>query len=257
MKRVLFLLLLVFSVTAFSKAIFKKSDSLALKAGNPDFVMSCAVGLIEGCKVIRKFGFNLDLPNGIERDVWEFGGISAPGGNVSYTYPTDGTAPISTISSDDVLDTQEIILTGLTIDGTMLVQSKTLNGQNKVVLDTPLWRIYRVINNQQSSTSNRSLGFNGSIYVYEDTPIVTGRPTDLSKVRAYIFDGNNQTQMTHFTMEKGWSGLVFGISPRSAKKTGGTIIFRAWVRPFGGVFRLVDTGASSDQPFMITCQGVK
>ena len=174
----------------------------------------------------------------MKRDIWNFG---AGAGGLDYTYPADNTAPIDTISSSDASDNQPILVSGLDIFGFDITQIAILTGQTKALLPIPLWRIYRILNVETSIVADRSIGFAGSIYVYEDTAIVTGVPTDLTKVRAFVFDGDNQTQMTHYTVPKGWMAFAYGSSIKLSKKTSASVDVEVWTRTIGSVFRLSDT----------------
>ncbi len=104
---------------------------------DPGFLASVGLGKIPGVSYIRKFSFipNLQSTTG-ERDVWEFG--STTWGNVNYDFPSDDTAPIDTVSSSDVSDSGLVVLQGLDINGAEVIQQLTLNGQNKVTIDTML-----------------------------------------------------------------------------------------------------------------------
>lgn len=243
MKKILFALLLVLSFSVSSKAIFQSSNSIGLKVADIDFKTACSAGLIEGCKMIRKFGINGSLLSGAKKDVWGFGSSVAPAGNVDYTYPADGTAPIDTISSSSALDVGEVLVSGLDINGADTVQLVTLQGQAKVLLPTPLWRSYRFQNVQAANTADRSIGFAGNVYIYEDTAIVAGVPTDATKVRAYVFNGNNKTQMTQYCIPAGWTGFSLGTSMKLSKKQSSAVVVQVWARAYGRPFTLEDTSA--------------
>jgi hypothetical protein len=238
---ILLLALLVSFNSIFPKSIFEKSKVTSLNINNMDFVLACSAGLIEGCEVIRKFGVNGNLTSGVKRDLWDFGAADA--GNIDYTYPVDGTAPINTISSSNALDQQDVTIGGLDINGTKTIQTVTLNGQTKATLTTPLWRVYRMINSDVTNQADRTIGFNGNVYLYEDTAITAGVPDDPSKVKGYIFDGNNQTQMALYTIPKGFTGYIIGGSVKMTKKQSAAVVYQTWFRQFGSVFRLIDTSA--------------
>lgn len=239
MKKLLLSFMLVFALNSFAIGIPIPAQRNTLIPGGPDFVESCAIGLIAGCKVIRKFAVNPSTTLNVKRDIWDFGSSTA--GDVDYTYPTDGTAPIDSISSSATEDIHRISIEGLDINGDDITFTATLNGQIRVILDEPLWRIYRMKNLQVSTTASRSLGFTGNIYVYENTTLNLGVPVDISKVRAYIENGNNQTQMSQYTIPNGWTGFVYGRSFKSSRKQASITIFQTWIRDYGSVFRLVDT----------------
>ena len=133
------------------------------------------VSVYEKGKTLRKFGRNPSVGTSFST-VWIQGG--------DETYPTGNT--IDTISSSDAGDTQTVIIEGHTISLGVLsfvVQTATLNGQNKVVLSTPLARCTRLYN---TSTSD----FNGDIYAYEDDTLSSGVPQTSSKIHLKVTSGN-------------------------------------------------------------------
>ena len=129
-------------------------------------------------------GRNPDLGTSIET-VWNVGG--------DETYVSDNL--IDTISSSDAGDTQTCYIEGMTVSGgifTRVTQTATLNGQNKVVLTTPLARVNRFRNT--GSTDNT-----GDWYIYQDTAIVAGVPTDITKVHSKADAGANNHAKTAYT----------------------------------------------------------
>lgn len=155
------------------------------------------MGLEPGWTSVEKFGENSDV-NGTQEDVWSEGGV--------YTYST--IADIDTISSSSPMDTEDILIIGQTLDNTEVTQTVTLNGQNKVVLPTPLLRIYRAYNDGSNDLI-------GDVYTYVDTPIVGGIPTLKSEIRAKIATTAhnippNQTEMALYTIPKGFRGFFIG-----------------------------------------------
>lgn len=126
-------------------------------------------------KTLYKFGRNADVSTDFET-VWRTGG--------DETYVS--TNAIDTISSSNTGDTQEVVIEGHTISAgilTFVSQTKTLNGQNKVVIDTPLARMTRLYNN---GTTN----FAGTIYGYEDDTVSSGVPQTASKIHITVNNGN-------------------------------------------------------------------
>jgi len=167
------------------------SVDLSFLTTSPEFEIVASLGQVLGVTPISKFGENPDVDTGsIPEDIWSYGGL--------YNWST--TAAIDTFSSSEIADTQELVFVGQTADYVEVTQTGTLNGRNKVVLGTPLFRLYRVYN-------NNGVDLTGDIYVYEDTPIVNGVPTDGTKVRAYIQTNpmipDNQSEMMIYTVPAG------------------------------------------------------
>jgi len=162
---------------------------------------------------------------------------------------------ISHISSSSALDTQTIRIECHTLDGsgnfTFLVQTVTLNGQNKVALPTPVARV---------SSLNNSNGIDlvGRVVVYEDTPIVGGIPTDGTKIHIDIPAGKNQSfkAATTFDFET-FAFLTYGFGGVGNKQTA-NVEFQLEVRPKGGVFQTVSAlvAGSSSGSFSINLDPV-
>lgn len=196
-----------------------------LTSGNvTPFTLAVSQGLISGYSVVQKFGHNLNLNTSTHEDIWDVGG--------TYTYPADGTAPVTHIDSDDAADTEPIEVHGLDINGDSVVQTKTLTGTTPVALDTALWRVFRLKNVGTSDLVGNVQAINAG-----DTVIY-----------AQIQDGNNQTLMALYTIPNGKTGyLMQGTNNLSDVTRGVSASGRLWMRPFGLVFQLKKTfGVSSD-----------
>lgn len=179
-------------------------------------------------KFLRKFG---------QRDVVTTGGDTIWTGPDSHeTYATGNS--ITTVTSSDVGDDQVISIEGhtrssFTGDLTFVVQSATLNGQNKVTLGTPLHRVTRLVN-------NGSTDFAGTVQVFEDTTLSGGVPTDTSTIKMQTEAGENQSEKASTTLSSQdywfitqWGGACLG-------KTGTPEIdFDLEWRPAGGVWRKI------------------
>jgi hypothetical protein len=169
-----------------------------LPIGSPkrSFELAVNMGRIPGFSTVDKYGENPNIIASGSGDIWETGG--------SYIYDADGTDPIKYISSDNVLDTgQTIKLTGLDVNGAEVAQTAITDGQNNVILTTPLWRLYRMENE-----SNVGDDINGTLYGHIDAAPTAGVPLTVN-VRATIDNGNNQTLMALYTVPKGKVGFLY------------------------------------------------
>ena len=73
---------------------------------------------------------------------------------------------------------------------TFVTQSVTLNGQTRVALSTPIARsTLATVPNQ-----DRAANLVGEIYVYEDTALSGGKPTDTTKIHLTVEAGKNQSE---------------------------------------------------------------
>lgn len=157
------------------------------------FLLAVQMGRVKGFSAIDKFGVNLSItPATDPEDIWEFGG--------TYNYDANNTAPIKYLSSASATDIQPITVVGLDINGNEVIQTKALNGQTNVLLDTPLWRVYRMFNNGTTSLT-------GMVYCHTDNNPTAGVPLT-ANVRAIIDDGHNQTLMALYTIPKGKVGFL-------------------------------------------------
>lgn len=161
-----------------------------------------------------------------------------PGTGLLATYSTSNA--IDSISSDDVADTHAITIMGLDSDyEPMEPQTITLNGQTRVAIPNPLFRIDEIVN----LTNTRTLGH---IWVYEDTPLASGKPVDLTKIRGSIHKSTPSSGMpisfehhtpSMITIPAGKECfVVFGKTSVSDAKALGLSF---WARPAGQVWKLV------------------
>ena len=187
------------------------------------------VDVVSKAKSLHKFGRNPTVGTSFET-IWEYGGTE--------TYPT--TNAIDTLSSSSTSDTAVVVrIEGHTVSGTgadsqftFVIQTATVNGQNKVTLGTPLARVSRV------SVSSGTLV--GDLYVYEDDTLVGGVPQTAANVHMNVLgsSGNQQSfkaattfsNTDYFICTGGWASL---------NRNGGNVSadLELQVRTAGGVFR--------------------
>ena len=203
-----------------------------------DFFMDIARGRIAGVSSIHKYGRTDDLALNTESVVWSYSGTQ-----VGYAF--SATADIDTISSSSAADTQDVVIQGLDTNWEQVEQTATLNGQSKVVLTTPLIRVFRAYN-------DNSTNFTGNIYVYPDTAITGGVPNDTTKVRLHIPSGLiNQTLTTVYSVPARKTAYLYDITTSTNNKVAASVAILFKVRLFGKVFRVKDsrsvnsTGSSS------------
>ena len=189
--------------------------------------LSIAKGDVTGISYVHKFGQapDFDTTDG-EVTIWD-GANDASINRMVYTYST--TAAIDSISSSNAGDTQEVKVQGLDTNLALVEQTVTLNGQTRVALTTPLIRIFR-------GKNNGATAFAGNVVVYENTALTGGIPTDTSKIRLLINDGNNQTLMAIFTVPIDKTGYVrdWYASTAGASKDSQYVI-RLWAREYNSV----------------------
>lgn len=157
--------------------------------------LAVTMGIMPGYSYISKYGVNLAvLVSTDPEDMWEGGGL--------YNFDTWGTAPIQYMSSSSTSDVgQTIRVIGLDINGFEVTQYPVTTGQTNVVLDTPLWRIYKMTN-----LSAEGLSTVGITYVHTDVAPTTGVPLP-ANVRALINGDTNSTLMAIYTIPRGKVGF--------------------------------------------------
>lgn len=187
------------------------------------------VSVLAKRKTLLKFGRNENLGTS-EETVWTQGG--------NETYVT--TNAIDTISSSNAGDTQVITIEGHTVSGTgtssqftFVSQSATLNGQNKVVLSTPVARVSRLY------ITAATAAFAGDVYVYEDDTITAGVPSTASKIHMKVAAGETQSFKAATTFSNGDYFICTGGVASVGKKASAIVDLEMQVRTPGGVFRPV------------------
>jgi hypothetical protein len=191
---------------------------------NPTFTTQVALGKIPGVYAVNKFGENSEITTSTDpEDVWDFGGL--------YNFSTS--AAIDVVSSSSALDSVLITVEGLDANWDRVIQDVQLIGQNKILLSTPLIRVYRAFNANGTDLI-------GDVYIYEDTAISGGIPTDTSKIRAMIKAASNQTEMMIYSVPAGKTAVYLegfiAISRGGGSAATAEMTFRA--REFGKVFRV-------------------
>jgi len=214
---------------------------------DPNYFLSVARGNVKGVSAVRKYG-KARLDTGGFRDVWFFGSDNR--GNLDYVQPADGTAPITHLSSSDNTDAGVAILTGLDINGALTVQPATVAGNAKVALTTPLWRCHTTQFTKAATSyiigsadaGGRLSGLQGDLYVYEDVVPVAGVPA-AAAVRSYVERFHNRTLQAFYTVPLGTTAFVMWARNTINKKTAAAVEAEAWIRPYGGVPFIGDTGS--------------
>jgi len=191
---------------------------------NPTFTTQVALGKIPGVYAVNKFGENSEITTSSDpEDVWDFGGI--------YNFSTS--AAIDVVSSSSALDAVLITVEGLDANWNRVIQDVQLIGQNKILLSTPLIRVYRAFNANVTDLI-------GDVYIYEDTAISGGIPTDTSKIRAMIKAASNQTEMMIYTVPAGKTAVYLegfvSVSKGGGVAASADMLFKT--REFGKVFRV-------------------
>lgn len=152
--------------------------TVAVALARAEKVFGDKLDIMSNAGILLQYATNPDVSaGGAHITVWDL--------NQDETYVNDNL--IDTISSSDAGDSGLIVIQGHTITGsgpsatfTAVTQTVILDGQNKVTLDTPLAR------SDVMSGIIEGTSFAGTVYLYEDTAIVGGVPTDTTKIHCSI-----------------------------------------------------------------------
>jgi len=184
------------------------------------------VSIDRKAKTLTKFGKSAALGTSRET-IWTVGGMEI--------YVNDNL--IDSISSSSALDNEKILLECHTVTGTgedqqftFLVQEVTLNGQTRVALPTPVARVSRVFNNNGTELQ-------GAVYVYENTTLAGGVPSDLTKVHAKIPEGFQQSFKAATTFSNEDYFILTGGFGSVTYKQSAAVNFYLEFRQAGKVFR--------------------
>lgn len=192
--------------------------------------LSIAEGHVSGKTFIHKFGNAESFSSGDNLiTVWD-GADDVGIDQMVYQYST--IADIDSLSCENDGDVFDIEIQGLDVNYNVVIQTITLTGQTRKVLDINLIRVFRMKN--VGSVNNA-----GHIYCYVDVLLAVGIPTDSTKIRAVIQPENNQTLMAIYTIPNGKTGYMrswFAGFAGAKKSTDYIIELRA--RPFGQVFQI-------------------
>lgn len=134
-----------------------------------------------GRKTLRKYGANENVSTAGDYDVVPW----CDGTPLRETYLTGNT--VDSLSSDNAADTNiPIYIEGMTRSGdeltfvTQVVNTNASDGRTRVALTTPLCDVTR----QRAVTA-------GNIFIYENTALTAGVPTDTTKIHSQLVAGKN------------------------------------------------------------------
>jgi hypothetical protein len=199
------------------------------------------VSIVQKARTIFKFGNNrdLDIADGFAT-VWRLG---EEAGTENEVFVPEGTNLIDSISSTSAADTtQPIVVEYLTSDGgvgaaekfTAGKQTVTLNGQTRVPLTVPCARVVRAHLGAPPPIA-------GAVYIYENTPLTAGKPTNITKAHISIDGTVGETQSfkgAFSTADDEYLVITaLNVSINKASGAATAVDYRLLVREVGSVFR--------------------
>lgn len=208
----------------------------------PDYRIPYAMGIIksnyshtvsvrEKSKSLIKFGKNNAITSGTPETVWKTGG--------DETYKTAN--DIDIVVSTNAGDTQDIVIEGHTLTGsdfTFVTQTAILNGTTNVTLTTPLARVGRLYNNDNTD-------FAGTITVEDN----------LTSVHLTVDEGNESEKCATTISSTDYWIITHLAASVGRTTTSSAVDFNLQVRESGKVFRTIyeftvtNTGGFSEIEF--------
>jgi hypothetical protein len=216
----------------------QRSPSGNLLVSSAEDPTAIAFGDVVGKSIVQKFGNAPDFDTGDgEITVWD-----GAADNLAFTamqYPYSTSADIQYLSATSTADTQIVTIQGLDASTNLVTQTATVNGTNVVTLTTPLLRVFRMENDGATDMAGR-------VFLHT-TPTPTAGVPSGTEVRAIINNGNNQTEMTIYTVPADTEIVIKGLYFYSAgAKKSAIYLCTVWSRSPGGVFKLKWKGSFND-----------
>lgn len=199
------------------------SGSLGQFKTNLDIRLAAPLGRYNGWLTQNKFGKNGAVST--VADIWSTGGAltylsSAETMDVSSSQGADKGTPTASTGA------RTVTLYGVDGDYGLVQETVTLDGTNPVTTTQDFLRLYRMTVDT-AGTGGANAG------------IISAVATTASTTQSEIEVGENQTQMSHYTVPDGYYALVNNFHMSIQK--GDQAVVQAFVRPFGGVFQLKRT----------------
>lgn len=200
------------------------------------------VSVDKKAKSLIKFGKSADLGTGGLETVWTVGG--------NEVYVNDNV--ITHVSSSSASDVYDLYIEGHTVSGSgrdqqfsFVTQTVTLQGQTPVALTTPLARC-SMMNNDNGTE------FVGRITIYEDTTVVNGVPSDVTKIHNEIEAGFQQSFKSATTFSNTDYYILTGGFGSVSLKQDAAVDFYLEVREAGKVFiQRAAISASTGGPWQV------
>jgi hypothetical protein len=194
-----------------------------------EFLVGVALGKYSNRSLAFAIGNNPDVDNGtLPEDCWNYGDL--------YNFTANEGADYY-ISSSDANDTQSIGLNILTVDENgdwnREIYAETLEGQTKKLIEPPSGNPVVRVNFMRNLTLPDNAG---NIYLYENSGVINGVPTDPSKVRGFIAIGDNATASSIFSVPSGEKALGLQQFASYSGANKGDVLFSVRIRDFGGPF---------------------
>ena len=191
---------------------------------------SVAMGLIDGCSMVNKFGRNPDIDTAASESVWNGGGF--------YTGFPSSAEPIrltSTSALDTIAGTGARTVRIMGLDANYAVQDETINlsGLTPVVSTKSFIRVHSA-----RVTAAGSGGVNvGAITCQHNVTV--------ANVFFVMPLANNQTNVAAYTIPAGYTGFMSHLGGAIRGGVNASVLGLIWTRNFGEVFR-------GRRPFVIT-----
>jgi len=176
---------------------------------------------------VRKFGTHLSVnTDDVPTTIWNYGNIEP-----IYTFPSNSSEELF-VSSSNNSDNQKITAVVLDENFEERIKELQLSGNAKVPIEGSWTRVNDLYNSDNTD-------FAGDIYLYTDSSVSSGVPSDDSAVKSFIKSGYNQSAQAVYTVpsRRSFHASSYHIScdaKNSNTTVNATVSFD--VRLFGGVF---------------------
>lgn len=199
-----------------------------------------SVSIGKKAKNLLKFGRATNIGSSSRGTVWVTNADQQ-----NETYVADNVNSIDSISSSSAGDNQEVVVEGHTMSGndrTFVTQTVTLQGRTRVALTTALNRATRLYNNNGTSIT-------GPVFVYENTSLTSGKPTNTAKIHITMASGEQQSEKASTSLSSQDYWIITGIRCDQLEKSATVFSdLRLEIRARGKVFR---PGVIRFRPYVI------
>lgn len=156
-------------------------------------------------------------------------------GSTTFTYTVDSGATSPATGTITATDQNK----------TFVTQDVTLNGRTRVPLTTALRNVTRTYVKNQNRASDTA----GELYVYENTSLTSGKPTDTTKIHLTQPSFANQSRKASTALSSTDFWIVTGLRGSILEKASSFADVALQVRELGGVFREREDVVAGQPPF--------
>jgi hypothetical protein len=169
-----------------------------------------ASGRLDGTRPVRKFARNSDIDLAASEDVW------SAGGNMTYLTSASAVEIVGDSANDDAAGThcRRVMIVGLNENWDEAQEQVSTNGLSASTATTTTFiRVYRAYCDLVGAYGNTNDGN------------LTVRVESAGSTQAYIAAGDGQTQGSHWTVPRNYTGYGLGVHLNVASGKTGSVVF--------------------------------